>query len=52
MHRGYFPAFVAGILMTAALPAQAATHVDLELVLAVDISRSMDYEEQQLQRDG
>lgn len=26
--------------------------VDLELVLAVDISRSMDFEEQELQRDG
>lgn len=30
----------------------AATPVDLELVLAVDISWSMDPEEQQLQRDG
>jgi hypothetical protein len=29
-----------------------AKHVDLELVLAVDVSRSMDIEEQQLQRDG
>ena len=28
------------------------TEVDLELVLAVDISRSMDFEEQQLQRAG
>ncbi|HSG96297.1 MAG TPA: DUF1194 domain-containing protein, partial [Afifellaceae bacterium] len=34
--------------------AQAATQteVDLELVLAVDISRSMDFEEQELQRAG
>ncbi|MEJ0013649.1 MAG: DUF1194 domain-containing protein [Bauldia sp.] len=34
-------------------PASAAdTEVDLELVLAVDVSRSMDIGEQQLQRDG
>jgi hypothetical protein len=33
-------------------PASAQVEVDLELVLAVDISRSMDYDEQQLQRDG
>jgi hypothetical protein len=32
--------------------ARAQTDVDLELVLAVDISFSMDYEEQRLQRDG
>ena len=30
----------------------AATEVDLQLVLAVDISYSMDPEEQRLQRDG
>lgn len=36
-----------------ALPARAAdTEVDLELVLAVDVSRSMDADEQKLQRDG
>ena len=37
-----------------ALPAApaSAVDVDLELVLAVDISRSMDYDEQRLQRDG
>jgi hypothetical protein len=34
-------------------PAHAAdTRVDLELILAVDVSRSMDIDEQQLQRDG
>ncbi|SON54698.1 hypothetical protein HDIA_1157 [Hartmannibacter diazotrophicus] len=34
-------------------PADAAeTEVDLELVLAVDVSRSMDYDEQMLQRQG
>src|SRR5262245_50838937 len=41
-------------LVAFALPARAAdpVDVDLELVLAVDVSRSMDYDEQQLQRDG
>ena len=34
------------------LPVWAATEVDLALVLAVDISNSMDPEEQELQRDG
>jgi hypothetical protein len=52
MHRGYIPALIVGILASTAQPAAAQTQVDLELVLAVDISRSMDYEEQQLQRDG
>jgi hypothetical protein len=33
-------------------PAQAETEVDLALVLAVDLSRSMDTDEQRLQRDG
>ena len=40
-------------LASCALPARAAdTEVDLELVLAVDVSRSMDADEQRLQRDG
>nr|WP_231711050.1 DUF1194 domain-containing protein [Xanthobacter dioxanivorans] len=43
-------------LATAAAPASAetvrGTQVDLELVLAVDISYSMDQEEQALQREG
>jgi hypothetical protein len=39
-------------LLLAALPARAVTHVDLELILAVDISLSMDFEEQRLQREG
>jgi hypothetical protein len=45
---------LAATLSTAApRPAQGAdTPVDLELILAVDISRSMDPDEQQLQRDG
>ena len=36
--------------LSAAVPAQ--TRVDLELVLAVDVSYSMDLDEQRLQRDG
>jgi hypothetical protein len=36
---------------TSAAPAQGVD-VDLELVLAVDVSRSMDFEEQRLQREG
>jgi len=50
-HRYLFPlVLVAAIVSGGAAKAQVA--VDLELVLAVDISRSMDYDEQQLQRDG
>ena len=43
-----------GLLLAACLsaPARAETDVDLALVLAVDISYSMDPEEQQLQREG
>jgi hypothetical protein len=41
------------LVALSAIPAEAAdTEVDLELVLAVDVSRSMDIGEQQLQRDG
>jgi Protein of unknown function (DUF1194) len=45
---------LAAVLWAAVLPpAYAAdTRVDLELILAVDVSRSMDLDEQQLQRDG
>ena len=45
---------LAALLFVALSPsaARAQTDVDLELVLAVDISFSMDYEEQRLQRDG
>lgn len=40
-------------LVSHSLPVAAAdVEVDLELVLAVDVSRSMDLEEQQLQRNG
>ena len=40
------------VAMLATIPAFAETSVDLELVLAVDVSRSMDLDEQHLQRDG
>lgn len=47
------PLAAALLLGSHALPAMAAgTEVDLELVLAVDVSRSMDAGEQKLQRDG
>ncbi|ANY85031.1 hypothetical protein BB934_43245 (plasmid) [Microvirga ossetica] len=38
--------------LTSMVPARAQTEVDLALVLAVDISNSMDPEEQELQRQG
>jgi hypothetical protein len=41
-----------GALLLAAAPASAKPEVDLALVLAVDVSRSMDPEEQELQRQG
>ena len=45
--------FAAVFLLAVHAPATAAdTEVDLELVLAVDVSRSMDAGEQRLQRDG
>ncbi|HJT11082.1 MAG TPA: DUF1194 domain-containing protein [Dongiaceae bacterium] len=49
-----FTLVLAAVLWMAALaPARAAdTPVDLELILAVDVSRSMDIDEQKLQRDG
>jgi hypothetical protein len=40
------------LLLIGCLAARADTTVDLELVLAVDVSLSMDLEEQRLQRDG
>lgn len=45
---------LAAILLAAMLPCARAddVRVDLELILAVDVSRSMDIDEQQLQRDG
>lgn len=41
-----------GAARAAPLVAAGPTDVDLELVLAVDVSRSMDYDEQELQRKG
>lgn len=41
-----------GALFHAGAPVRAAEAVDLALVLAVDVSLSMDPDEQQLQRDG
>ena len=49
--RRWFKLFFAALALTA-VPARAATDVDLALVVAVDISYSMDPEEQALQRDG
>ena len=44
--------FAAAALAAPPLRAQGETEVDLALVLAVDVSRSMDVDEQRLQRDG
>ena len=40
------------VLLAMAPPAAAQQAVDLELVLAVDVSRSMDFTEQRVQREG
>jgi hypothetical protein len=40
------------LVTLAAYPAAAQVPVDLELVLAVDVSGSMDFDEQELQRRG
>jgi hypothetical protein len=39
-------------LVVGSLPARAATEIDLALVIAVDVSYSMDEDEQELQREG
>lgn len=44
--------FVLTLMLAVARPAEAQTVVDVELVLAVDISYSMDLDEQRLQREG
>ena len=56
---GHFSSWVAGLVAPLLLvwtawasQASAQTRVDLELVIAVDVSLSMDLDEQQLQRDG
>ncbi|MFL5035682.1 MAG: DUF1194 domain-containing protein, partial [Microvirga sp.] len=45
-------AVVAALGVAGPSQAQNETEVDLALVLAVDVSRSMDDDEQRLQRDG
>jgi Protein of unknown function (DUF1194) len=47
-------AFLAGVALAMLLPgdARAQTPVDVELVLAVDVSQSMDRGEHELQRGG
>lgn len=50
---GILAAAVGGVLLgLAALPARAAEAVDLELVIATDVSRSIDESEATLQREG
>src|SRR6186713_497120 len=44
--------FVSALWMLSPESTAAQTAVDLELVLAVDVSLSMDMDEQRLQRDG
>jgi len=43
---------VVALIAASPLPAASAESVDLELVLAIDVSRSMDFWEQELQREG
>ena len=50
--KGWLRIFACALLLTFTMPAAAETRVDLELVLAVDVSYSMDLDEQRLQRDG
>lgn len=45
-------AFAGVVTLLPIMPAQAQTEVDLALVIAVDISYSMDTDEQELQREG
>ncbi|WP_230532364.1 DUF1194 domain-containing protein [Microvirga roseola] len=49
---GCVAVLIAGLLWLSPSSARAETEVDLALVLAVDVSRSMDPEEQELQREG
>jgi Protein of unknown function (DUF1194) len=53
--RRYFNAFaflIVALPLSSPLPAHAAQPVDLKLVLAIDVSGSIDPEEAQLQREG
>ncbi len=46
-----WPIVLLGVML-AAVPAHAVEYVDVELILAVDVSGSVDYEEADMQRDG
>ncbi len=48
----YIAAILAVVFLVQPLVVRAETPVDLELIIAVDVSRSIDMEEAQLQRDG
>jgi hypothetical protein len=52
MMRGLLRLLVAGVLVLCTLPVRAEENVDLLLVLAADVSRSVDQPKFQLQRDG
>jgi hypothetical protein len=52
MMRGLRRLLAAGIIALSALPAHSEENVDLLLVLAADVSRSVDQPKFQLQRDG
>jgi hypothetical protein len=49
---GFLLVLISGLPLIAHQPARAGEEVDLALVLAVDVSESMDTEEQELQRQG
>jgi hypothetical protein len=51
---GYLPQVIGALFLTALLsiPARAQERVDIALVLAVDVSRSMSVEELRIQREG
>jgi hypothetical protein len=52
MARRLAAAVFVGLALSASGPADAQTPVDVELVLAVDVSQSMDYSEHEVQRLG
>lgn len=49
---GYTLPVILAVLMAVALPAKGQERVDIALVLAVDVSRSMSLEELRIQREG
>lgn len=50
--RLFLPMVIVALMNSFTGPATAMTQVDLELVLAVDVSHSMDHTERELQRNG